>query len=123
MISQAKLVERFYAGETNGVASNMSICTTDEDGVGIMGYGHAVYAYRPPDMRFNPVVFVGWYGASSSTNKHINLINRDEAIEATGRPGSTDIQGDPSLEYLTSITGDDKDYSTPHNDRREGLQL
>lgn len=120
MISQSELVERFYNGETSGNASNMSIGTTYEDGVFVIGYGHAIYAYRPPDDRFGPVVFTGWKGASKSTNQHISLLEGKAEHTSDGRPGESDVAGDPDLDKLKAISGNDKDYSKPHNQRERG---
>jgi hypothetical protein len=107
-----ELVDRFFDGAVSGAASRMSIGTTYDGGVYILGYGHAVYAYRPPDGRFGPVVFDGWKGASKTTTQHISLIERHADHSANGRPGVTDVEQDPDLEVLLSISGDDKNYST-----------
>lgn len=114
MISNQELVSRFFNGEFKGTAANMSIGQTAAGGHFIMGYGHAVYAYRPPDDRFDPVVFTGWKGASSSTNQHISLMADETDLHADGRPGTTDVRGDPDKDLVMGIAGNDNDYSTNH---------
>lgn len=119
MISQEELVDRFYDGKFYGVASNMEISRPTGGGVCVVGYRHAVYAYRPPDDRFKPVVFIGWKGASKSTDLHIELLRKGDRIELDGRPNKGDIIGDPDLKELSTISSDDKDYSKPHRRRDE----
>jgi len=120
MISQSELARRFFDGETSGNASNMTIGATYGDGVFVMGYGHAIYAYRPPDDRYEPVVFTGWYGASRSTTQHISLLEDEGGHHIDARPGETDITGDPDLDRLEAIPSNDKDYSKPHSYRGPG---
>ena len=112
MMSNMELVQSFFSGAESGKAANMSIGETDAGGHFIMGYGHAIYAYRPPDGRFKPAVFVGWVGASTSTTQHIGLMKDEDAHALQGRPGTSDVQGDPDLDVLESISSNDKDYST-----------
>ena len=107
-----ELVDRFFDGAVSGASSRMSIGTTYYDGVYILGYGHAVYAYRPPDDRFGSVVFDGWKGASHTTDQHISLIEPHADHSANGRPDTTDVEQDPDLEVLLAISGGDKDYSS-----------
>lgn len=112
MMTNEELVSAFFSGSDSGVASNMSVGTTADGGVFIQGYGHAVYAYRPPDRRFPPVVFTGWKGASHSTNQHISLMVDETDEHAPGRPGTTDVSGDPDKDVLYAISSNDNDYST-----------
>jgi hypothetical protein len=123
MISQSELADRFYDNCESGVASNMEIATFSGGGVAVVGYAHAVYAYRPPDDRFDPVVFVGWLGASKSTNQHIHLLKRDEAIEIDGRPNKGDIVGDPDLKELSAIDSNDRDYGGVHSRRDDDVRI
>lgn len=123
MPSQKELVDRFYDGHEHGVASNMEMATTTGGGVAVVGYRHAVYAYRPPDDRFGPVVFVGWKGASSSTNQHIELLRNDDVVELDGRPNKGDIVGDPDLRELSAIESNDKDYGGVHSRRGDDVRL
>ena len=122
MIAQSDLVDRFYDGDETGVASNMELATTVGGGTAVIGYGHAVYAYRPPDGEFEPVVFTGWASASKSSNQHIQLLKRDECIEAQGRAKKSDVSGNPDLDYLMALGSSGKDYSTHHSRRdRRGV--
>lgn len=114
-VSNQELVDRFHNGEESGVAANMEIAQMPGGGVAVIGYGHAVYAYRPPDERFVPVVFTGWRDASKSSRRHVNLLGAQEHLAANGRAKKTDVHGDPDLEYLMQIKDEDKNYSKPHN--------
>jgi len=118
MITNELLVNRFFDGEYSGTATNMSIGETAAGGHFIMGYGHAIYAYRPPDERFGPVVFTGWKGASHSTNQHIGLMSDKTDNCFGGRPGVSDVEGDPDIEVLSSVAGNDKNYSQPQRSFR-----
>jgi len=120
MMSQSELVDRFFNEGTSGVASNMEIATAVGGGVVLKGYGHAVYAYRPGDMRFKTVCFTGWKGASSSTNQHIALIEPEAEHCFDGRPSMTDVRHDPDLGVLEGISSNDKDYSGYHDRAVEG---
>lgn len=120
MMRNADVVERFFDGRTHGVAANMSIGKTDAGGTFLMGYGHAVYAYRPPDGRFDPVLFTGWRGASASTTQHIALCHDRTDIHIDGRPGTSDVSGDPDLDVLRGISSNDKDYSKNQRSFRNG---
>ena len=111
-VSNSQLVNRFFGGVESGTASNMEIATLESGATALVGYGHAVYAYRPPEDRFKPVVFVGWKGASKSTNQHIELCLGGNVVEVDGRPGMTDVAGDPDLDVLKGISSNDRDYST-----------
>lgn len=117
-MNQQDLVDAFFNGAESGTASNMSIGTTYAGGVYILGYGHAVYAYRPPDGRFDPVVFTGWKGASHSTDQHIGLMDDKAGMNLDGRPGVSDVEHDPDIEVLASISGNDKDYSSSQRSYR-----
>lgn len=119
-ISNSELVGRFFRGEYNGIAANMEIATTESDGHIILGYRHAVYAYAPPDGRFDPVVFVGWKGASKSTTRHIRMMESKATYTFDGRARKTDVNDDPDLSYLHQIGSDDKDYSTAHTNVEKG---
>lgn len=118
MVSNQRLVNRFFDGAESGAASRISIGTTYSGGVYILGYGHAVYAYRPPDNRYDPVVFTGWKGASKSTTRHIGMIESVATHTADGRPGVTDVENDPDFEVLFGISGNDKDYSKNQRSHR-----
>ena len=120
MITNELLVNRFFDGEYSGTASNMSIGETAAGGHFIMGYGHAIYAYSPPDERFDPVVFTGWKGASHSTNQHISLMSDKTGNCFGGRPSVSDVEGDPDIEVLRTISGNDNDYSTSQRSFRSG---
>jgi len=117
MYSQKELVRRYFDGAETGVASNMEIAVTVGDGVVIQGYGHAVYAYRPPDGRFGPVCFTGWYGASKSTDQHLGMIEPECEDGLDGRPGMGDVRGDPDFEVLAGISSNDKEYGGYHKKR------
>ena len=119
MIYQSELVDRWSDGETTGTASNMTIIEEDCGDTVIMGFGHAVYAIRAGDGRFDPVVFTGWKGASKSTDQHIELIRPKAEIELSGRPSHTQVMGEKSLEFLANIAGNDKDYSQPHRSQQK----
>lgn len=120
MMTNEEIVSAFFSGADSGVAANMSIGTTADGGTFLMAYGHAVYAYRPPDGRFSPVLFTGWKGASHSTNQHLSLMVDKTKEHAPGRPGTSDVAGDPDKNVLYGISGDDKDYSTSQRSFRTG---
>lgn len=58
MVSQTQLAEQFRTGETSGAASNVAIQEASDGGTLLVGYGHAVYAYRSPEGRIT--AFEGW---------------------------------------------------------------
>ncbi len=119
-MAQAELVGRFYDGSDGGVASSMEIAEMPGGGVAVIGYEHAVYAYRPPDGRFKPVVFEDWASASRSSAQHIAKLKRGDYIVAPGAAKKTDVYGDPDLEELMALSGNHKDYGGYHGaiDRR-----
>jgi len=121
MLSNNELVEAFYSGYSSGVANNMSLDEMPGSGIVVIGYGHAIYAYRPPDDRYSPVVFTGWSTASSSSSQHINMLTRDECIELDGAAEETDISGDPDISELSKISGNDEDYGGKENMDRGGM--
>lgn len=114
------VVDRFYDDGEPCSSANMELSERVGGGKAVIGYGHAAYAYRPPDDRYSPVVFVGWSDASRSTQSHIKMLVRDECTEAQGRAKKTDVDGDPSLEVLMQIDDDDTNYSRPHHKRDRG---
>lgn len=120
MIPNAELVSRFFDGEYEGVSNSMSIGETEAGGHFIMGYGHAVYAYRPPDDRFGPVVFSGWKGASHATTGHIGLMEDRADVTFDGRPSESDVAHDPDLDVLASISSNDKSYGSNQRSFRSG---
>jgi len=113
-VSNHGLVEAFYHGHSNGLANNMEIAEYPEGATAVIGYCHAVYAYRPPEGEYKPVVFTGWSDASPTTGKHISLLTNYDCIEAPGRAKKTDVYDVPTLEYLMEIKDDDTSYSKPH---------
>ena len=122
MMKRSELVDRFFDGAESGVASNMEIATNDAGARMIVGYNHAVYAYSPPDERWGPVAFTGWYGASRSTDQHMSMIEPKAERCVDGRPSQSDLTRDPELGVVMGLSSNDKDYSKPHSrrDRREG---
>jgi len=119
---QKDLVTDYFRGAETGVASNMEIAVNNAGARMIVGYNHAVYAYCPPDERWGPVVFTGWYGASSSTDQHISMIEPHAERGIDARPAKSDLKRDPELGVVMGISSNDKDYSKPHSrsDRRQG---
>ena len=120
-VSNSGLVSFFMAGDTGYTSANMEITEPAGGGTAVVGYGHAVYAYRPPDYRYPPVVFTGWADASKSSGQHISLFSGDDVIELSGRAKKHHVRGDPDLEYLSGISDDDTYYGGYHGkqDRRE----
>ena len=118
---QSELVNRFYNGAESGVASNMEIAQLNSGATVLKGYGHAVYAYRPPEGRFGVVCFAGWKGASDSTTRHIKMIAQEATHMFDGRPSVSDVTRDPELDVLKGISSNDKDYGGFHDrqDRRK----
>jgi hypothetical protein len=119
-ITNQDLVDRFHDGEESGVANNMEIAQMPGGGTAVIGYGHAVYAYRPPDDRFGPLVFTGWRDASKTSREHINMLGSREHIAVSGRAKKTDVYGDPDYEVLKEVKDEDKDYSTAHRRYERG---
>lgn len=120
--SNRELVNRFLDGADSGTAFNMEITEPTGGGTAIVGYEHAVYAYRPPDDRYKPVVFTGWSDASSSTNQHISLLTGGDVIEVGGRAKKNHVSGDPDIEYLSGISDGDRSYGGYHGSRnRRGV--
>lgn len=117
-VSNRELVDRFFDGDSGIKAANMEITEPAGGGTAVVGHCHAVYAYRPPDDRFPPVVFTGWRDASKSTGKHISLLVSDDVVEVKGRAKKHHVRGDPDLEYLSGISDDDTYYGGYH-DRQE----
>jgi hypothetical protein len=79
--SQTKLGRRFRNGKT-GSASNVKVEEDRDGGLKMVGYGHALYAYRYPDGY--TIFFEGWNGRSQSTNQHLSKTgvstNYDKAV-------------------------------------------
>ena len=91
--SQRELAQRFKDGASNIEASNVTVEEHDWGGTMLVGYGHAVYAYRFPNGFI--ITFRGWYkgcgegrrSGSQSTKQQftkMGLTNMaDEVIEDT----------------------------------------
>ena len=75
MTSQRELARQFYAGAQDGSGSNVAIQQL-AGGTAIVGYGHAVYAYRYPSG--NIVYFHGWQGRSTATNSQLGKMGLTE---------------------------------------------
>lgn len=120
-LSNRELVNRFLDGGGSGTACNMEITEPAGGGTAVVGYEHAVYAYRPPDDRYPPVVFTGWADASQSSAQHIALFTGGDVIAMCGRAKKHHVRDDPDVEYLSGISDDDTFYGGYHGrrDRRE----
>lgn len=70
--SQHELGRRFRNGKTSGTASNVKI-DDRENGTALIGYGHAMYAFRTNDGTI--IYFRGWYGYSASTSCQISKMS------------------------------------------------
>lgn len=64
--SQTVLGQRFFDGKT-GRASNLKVVEDEYGGLMVVGFGHAVYAYRFPDG--TTLGFLGWYNEDNE-RKH-----------------------------------------------------
>lgn len=67
-MKQRELARDFFAGEASGSASNVEIQQL-AGGTALVGYGHAVYAYRY--YTGHVVYFHGWQGYSIATNSQL----------------------------------------------------
>jgi len=65
--SQSELGARFRNGATTGTASNVEIRELENGGTVLVGYGHAVYAYRSPSGHITS--YLGWAN-SDNTRPH-----------------------------------------------------
>jgi hypothetical protein len=124
IVSNEELVNRFYDGYENGKSNNMHIAEYPGGATVVVGFGHAIYAYRRDGADFKPVVFTGWADASRSSARHISLLTSGDCIEAPGRAKSSDVHDSPSLDYLMQIADGDEDYGGFHSkqDRARGEQ-
>jgi len=121
-VSNYELVKRFFDGDSRAKSANMEITEPAGGGTAVVGYEHAVYAYRPPGERFSTLVFTGWRDASSSTASHISLLTGSDVVEVDGRAKKHHVRGDPDLEYLSGISDDDTFYGGYHSKRdRRGV--
>jgi hypothetical protein len=79
--SQTELGRRFRNGKT-GTASNVEVKEDNQGELKMVGYGHALYAYRYPDGY--TIFFGGWHGRSQSTNQQLSKTgistNYDKAV-------------------------------------------
>lgn len=83
--TNADLVEHFVNGGTSGKCNRMAIEEDEEnDATFLWGYGHALYAARL-NGGDTLVLFNGWYGYSTTTSQHLNLVRR-KAKAAYGEP-------------------------------------
>lgn len=96
VVSQKRLGRAFRNGETNGKASNVEIRELENGGTVLVGYGHAVYAYRDP--LGNVTAYMGW-ADQENTRTHAGTMSTkcqytalglrvdskvDERVEGTG---------------------------------------
>jgi hypothetical protein len=89
--SQTALGRRFRDGKT-GTASNMKVKEDNEGGLKMVGYGHALYAYRYPDGHI--IYFSDWYGRSQSTNCQLTKTGvkttHDQSVDKREKAASFD---------------------------------
>lgn len=64
----------------------------DRGGIKLVGYGHALYAYRYPDGHI--IYFKGWRGRSHSTDCHLSKMGLksccDKGVDKREKAGSFD---------------------------------
>lgn len=95
MASHTALGHRFFMGTTSDSASNVEIIKDEFDGAMLVGYGHAVYAYRFPDG--TTLGFMGWsdpenvrqHAGSKTTVQHYRKlrieVESEFLVEGTGQ--------------------------------------
>lgn len=80
---QSELAEAFFNGAANGEASNVQLQQL-AGGTALVGYGHAVYAFRYPSGHV--VYFHGWQGYSTATNSQLGKMNFTEGGDSVDVP-------------------------------------
>lgn len=89
--SQTELGRRFRNGET-GTASNLKVKEDGDGGLKLVGYGHALYAYRYPDG--HTIYFSGWYDRSQTTKCHLTKTGvktkHDQSVDKREKAASFD---------------------------------
>jgi len=93
MISQSELGRRFESGATSGTASNVEIQEAPNGGTVLVGYGHAVYAYRSPGGHIT--VYRGWTNRNN-TRRHSGSMSTKCQYTALGLGSAADdvVEGD-----------------------------
>ena len=82
--SNRELIRRFVEGKTSGKACNMEIREADGKTL-LVGYGWARYAERQKDSG-EITLFDGWYGYSSTTSRHVNMVRSHADYESGMKP-------------------------------------
>jgi len=74
--SQSTLGRKFRDGDKTGTASNVKIHETDDGGTVLVGYGHAVYAYRSPSGHIT--AYMGWTNRSNTRRQSGSISTKQQ---------------------------------------------